>query len=76
MNSEMNISTSNQVRRYLHGLSREPTPLLPWIGSLEASESCNDMFILNFETISGCVACGGADDGEEGMWVLLVRWMM
>ena len=65
MNSEMDTSTSNQTRRYLHGLSREPAPLLPWIGSPEASESCNDMFDFDFETTSGRDARGGADDGED-----------
>lgn len=65
MNSEMDTSTSNQTRRYIHGLSREPAPLLPWIGAPEASESCNDMFDFDFETTSGCDARGGADDGEE-----------
>ncbi|KAM0707430.1 hypothetical protein Q7P35_004075 [Cladosporium inversicolor] len=65
MNSEMDTSTSNQSRRYLHGLSREPAPLLPWIGSPGASESCNDMFDFDFEATGGYDARGGADDGEE-----------
>jgi len=66
MNSEMDTSTSNQSRRYLHGLSREPAPLLPWIGSPEPSESCNDMFDFDFgSTGGGYDARGGADDGED-----------
>jgi hypothetical protein len=66
MNSEMDTSTSNQTRRYLHGLSREPAPLLPWIGSPEASESCNDMFDFDFgSTVGGYDARGGANDGED-----------
>jgi hypothetical protein len=48
MNSEMDTSTSHQSRRYIHGLSREPAPLLPWIGSPEPSESCTDMFDFDF----------------------------
>jgi hypothetical protein len=65
MNSEMDTSTSNQSRRYLHGLSREPAPLLPWIGSPEPSESCNDMFDFDFGSTGGYDARGGADDGED-----------
>lgn len=65
MNSEMDTSTSNQTHRYIHGLSREPAPLLPWIGSPEASGSCNDMFDFDFETTSGCDARGGADGGQS-----------
>lgn len=61
MNSEMDTSTSTQSRRYIHGLSREPAPLLPWIGCPEPSESCNDMFDFGF----GSDAHGGAADHSD-----------
>ncbi|KAL1589456.1 hypothetical protein WHR41_01595 [Cladosporium halotolerans] len=62
MNSEMDASTSHQTRRYVHGLAREPSPLLPWIGSPDPSESCNDMFDFDF----GRDARGGAEEAGEG----------
>jgi hypothetical protein len=61
MNSEMDTSTSHQSRRYIHGLSREPAPLLPWIGSPGPSESCNDMFDFDFGEAD---SRGGAMDGD------------
>lgn len=50
MNSEMDTSTSRQSRRYIHGLSREPAPSLPWVGGEpdEANESCSDLFDFDF----------------------------
>ena len=50
MNSEMDTSTSHQGRRYIHGLSREPAPPLPWVGSEadEANDSSNDLFDFDF----------------------------
>lgn len=65
MNSEMDTSTSHQSRRYIHGLSREPAPLLPWIGSPEPSESCNDMFDFDFGSKASYDARGGAADGSD-----------
>jgi hypothetical protein len=50
LNSEMDTSTSHQSRRYIHGLLREPAPLLPWVGGEadEANESSNDLFDFDF----------------------------
>jgi hypothetical protein len=51
MNSEMDTSTSRQSRRYIHGLSREPAPLLPWVGGSETddlNDSSNDLFDFDF----------------------------
>lgn len=65
MNSEMDTSTSHQTRRYIHGLSREPAPLLPWIGSTEQSDSCNDMFDFDFGSTPSRDAHGGALEGDS-----------
>lgn len=51
MNSEMDTSTSRQSRRSIHGLSREPAPLLPWVGGSETddlNDSSNDLFDFDF----------------------------
>jgi hypothetical protein len=52
MNSEMDTSTCHQSRLYIHGLSRVPAQLSPWVDS----ESSNDTFDFD----SGDVH-GGAD---------------
>ena len=51
MNSEMDTPTSRQSRRYIHGLSHEPAPLLPWVGGSETddlNDSSNDLFDFDF----------------------------
>ena len=52
MNSEMDTSSSRESRRYIHGLSREPAPLLPWVGSEHDDEvnesSSSDLFDFDF----------------------------
>lgn len=50
MNSEVNDFPHRESRRYVH-LGREASPLLPWIGSPDPSESCadmNDIFDFDF----------------------------
>ena len=62
MNSEMDTSTSRQSRRYIHGLSREPAPLLPWVGGSEAedaNDSSNDLFDFDFGARDRGVDVGG-----------------
>lgn len=48
MNSEMDQTRNS--RRYTR-LGREASPLLPWIGSPDPSESCNDMFDFDFASM-------------------------
>ena len=57
----MDTSTSRQSRRYIHGLSREPAPLLPWVGSEadDANESSNDLFDFDFGARDRGVDVGG-----------------
>ncbi|KAM0723871.1 hypothetical protein Q7P37_000861 [Cladosporium fusiforme] len=67
MNSEMQMqmataSPSRQSRRYIHGLAREPAPLLPWIGgSPNPSESSADLFDFDFDARD---VEGGAEEGD------------
>ena len=42
MNSEMDNTAHRESRRYVK-LGREASPLLPWIGSPDANDSCEDM---------------------------------
>ena len=58
----MDTSTSRQSRRYIHGLSREPAPLLPWGGGSEAedaNDSSNDLFDFDFGARDRGVDVGG-----------------
>ncbi|KAK5113460.1 hypothetical protein LTR85_010888 [Meristemomyces frigidus] len=61
MNSEIDTTTRNS-RRYTR-LTREASPLLPWIGSPDPSESCNDLF--DFEFASGDAGAGAQDTYGE-----------
>lgn len=47
MNSEANESFGRESRRYTR-LGREPSPLLPFIGSPDLPDSCNDLFDFDF----------------------------
>lgn len=69
MNSEMELdpSPSRQSRRYIHGLAREPAPLLPWIGEPGLAESSTtDLFDFDFRSVGEreVDAGGGAEEGE------------
>ena len=67
MNSEIDVESRNS-RRYTR-LNREPSPLLPWIGSPDPSESCTDSFDFDFGDASagaGAEVHGGGDIGVGG----------
>lgn len=54
MNSEIDTTTRNS-RRYTR-LTREASPLLPWIGSTDPSESCYDLFDFDVASDTGAGA--------------------
>ena len=63
MNSEISNISNRESRRYVR-LGREASPLLPWIGSPDPSESCGDMnelFDFGFAT-TGDTAAGAAHE--------------
>jgi len=69
MNSEIDHGRTHEARRYTR-LGREASPLLPWIGSPDPSESCNDMFDFGFDH-ADFVGGGGPDaaaGAEEGTY--------
>ncbi|TKA29594.1 hypothetical protein B0A50_03608 [Salinomyces thailandicus] len=67
MNSEIDVSARSS-RRYTR-LTREPSPLLPWIGSPEASESCHngfegEMFDFDFGGLDAGSGAASQNDDE------------
>ena len=67
MNSEVNDfpdRDSRESRRYVR-LGREPSPLLPWVGSPDLNDSCGDMNeLFDFGFAS---AEGGAEEHEDDL---------
>ena len=61
MNSEIDTTTRNS-RRYSQ-MTREPSPLLPWIGSPDLNESCNDLFDFDFASEN---VAAGAEQHNSG----------
>jgi len=57
MNSEVDYDRNRESRCYTR-LGREASPLLPWIGTPDPGESCNDLFDFGFDN--------GAPGGELG----------
>ncbi|KAF2769724.1 hypothetical protein EJ03DRAFT_350997 [Teratosphaeria nubilosa] len=73
MNSDLDITTRSD-RRYTH-LNREPSPLLPWIGTpdVESSESFNDLFDFeladrNFDQQQQTFAGAAADNSSDTLY--------
>ncbi|KAH9831101.1 hypothetical protein Tdes44962_MAKER02179 [Teratosphaeria destructans] len=73
MNSELDVTTRSD-RRYTH-LNREPSPLLPWIGTpdVESSESFNDLFDFeladrNFDQQQQTSAGAAADNSSDTLY--------
>nr|OQO28907.1 hypothetical protein B0A51_03927 [Rachicladosporium sp. CCFEE 5018] len=67
MNSVIDTSANRQSRRYIHGLTREPSPLLPFIGTpdLDAHGGIEGFFNFDFDpidTVAGCGAAGALDE--------------
>ncbi|OQO14012.1 hypothetical protein B0A48_00887 [Cryoendolithus antarcticus] len=67
MNSEIDTSANRQSRRYIHGLTREPSPLLPFIGTpdLDAHGGIEGFFNFDFDPIDTAAGCGAAGALDE-----------
>lgn len=64
MNSEANDSFGRESRRYTR-LGREPSPLLPFIGSPDPADGCNDLFDFDFASATEATEGGAERDSLE-----------
>ncbi|KAK6437431.1 hypothetical protein LTR95_006373 [Oleoguttula sp. CCFEE 5521] len=67
MNSEIDTSANRQSRRYIHGLTREPSPLLPFIGTpdFDSHGGVEGFFNFDFDPIDSQTGCGAGGALDE-----------